>query len=41
MNKLYDNKLSEIYSYEDLDVENEFFIGRELETLEGSIWYNR
>ena len=36
MNKPYNNVLFKIYFYEDLDVENEFFIGREFEILEGS-----
>lgn len=36
MNKSYDNVLFKIYFYEDLDVENEFFIGREFNILEGT-----
>lgn len=36
MNKSYDNVLFKIYFYEDLEVENEFFIGRLFNILEGS-----
>lgn len=35
MGKSYDNILFKIYFYDDLDVENEFFIDREFKILEG------
>jgi translation elongation factor EF-Tu-like GTPase len=36
MNKSYDDILFKIYFHEDLDVENEFFVGREFRILEGN-----